>query len=135
MSFVHLKHLQPWKSRVDNFLTRGNTKEKGIRMVSRKKWLILAFLNKKRSVNRLLPGHRERQEKLAQSYWCLPCKSRLPFPRRHLIRETNIRAESFCFRKSRILSFHGDFSNTCRTARYPDAGYWAARAWDAPSNE
>lgn len=47
MSFVHLKHLQPWKSRVDNFLTRGNTKEKGIRMVSRKKWLILAFLNKK----------------------------------------------------------------------------------------
>ena len=28
MSFVHLKHLQPWKSRVDNFLTRGNTKEK-----------------------------------------------------------------------------------------------------------
>ena len=49
------------------------------------------------------------QEKLAQSYWCLPCKSRLPFPRRHLIRETNIRAESFCFRKSRILSFHGDF--------------------------
>lgn len=37
MSFVHLKHLQPWKSRVDNFLTRGNTKEKGIRMVSRKK--------------------------------------------------------------------------------------------------
>ena len=28
MSFVHLKHLQPWKSRVDNFLTRGILKEK-----------------------------------------------------------------------------------------------------------
>ena len=37
MSFVHLKHLQPWKSRVDNFLTRGIPRKKGIRMVSRKK--------------------------------------------------------------------------------------------------
>ena len=101
-----------------------------------KKWLILAFLNKKalcKSVASWSSGKAGKAGAILLVF-ALQKPFALPQEASHSGNKHSGRIILLSENPGYYLSTE-IFSNTCRTARYPDAGYWAARAWDAPSNE
>ena len=101
-------------------------------MVSRKKWLILAFLNKKALCKSVASWSSGKAGKAGAILLVFALQKPFALPQEASHSGNKHSGRIILLSEIPDLIFP---RNTCRTARYPDAGYWAARAWDAPSNE
>ena len=100
-----------------------------------KKWLILAFLNKKALCKSVASWSSGKAGKAGAILLVFALQKPFALPQEASHSGNKHSGRIILLSEIPDLIFpRRFFSNTCRTARYPDAGYWVARAWDAPSN-